>query len=210
VKIFLVVFLTVATLLLGAFEYNRRIQVNKIKKLQAEVGHLKEFKEKEKRIFLMEEAMQVCFDVSEFEAHYYCILYDDFATKYGIPWEIYPSIIRIESNFNPTLKSNMGARGIAQVMENTGKEVADKIGIIYEPAITLWNDLLCQIIGFTYLSEAIKEKGLDDGVKVYLGGPGFDTGRKDIGQYRTTVRKEFDRLSYVYKGVLYDSLQRVD
>ena len=154
--------------------------------------------------------MLVCFDISQYEAHYYCIIYDDFATKYGIPWEIYPAVIRIESNFDPTVLSPKGAKGIAQVIEGTGKATADKMGIVYKPMSTLWNDLLCQLIGFTYLSEAIKKKGFEDGIKCYVGGLGFDAGRKDIGEYRTTVRKEYDRLSYVYKGVLYDSLRQIE
>jgi hypothetical protein len=202
--LFLVIVILLSSIFLLLF-YDRKALLKEIDTLKKTSDHLSTYREKELRIERMEKAVRVCFDMSAYEAHYYCIIYDDFSVKYDIPWEIYPAIIRIESNFDPTVMSAKSAKGIAQVLESTGKDVAEKIGIEYRPNSTLWNDLLCQIIGFTYLSEAIKKSGLDDGVKTYLGGPGFDSGRKDIGSYRTTVKKEYDRLTYIYKGVLYDS-----
>jgi Transglycosylase SLT domain len=176
---------------------NRNITV-----LKTKIDSLSVYKEKELKLRNMEKALLICYDISSYEAHYYSIIYDDFATKYNIPWQIYPAIIRIESNFDPTLLSPKKAKGIAQVLDGTGKTIATKLGINYVPTETLWNDLLCQIIGFTYLSEAIKSKGLDNGVKCYIGGIGFDKGRKDIGEYRTTVLKEFEKLKYIYLGVV--------
>jgi hypothetical protein len=158
-------------------------------------------KEREIKIKNMKQALLICYDISEYEAHYYSIIYDDFSKKYGIPWEIYPATIRIESNFGVASKSNKGAKGIAQVMDSTAAPIAKKLGIDYDDN-TLWNDILCQIIGFTYLSEAIKKTNIEDGLRTYFGGPGFDKGRKDIGQYRTTVEREYKVLQYVYKGVM--------
>lgn len=65
-----------------------------------------------------------------------------------------------------------------------------------------WDDILNMVIGFTYLSEGIDSLGLEDGIQRYLGGPGFDKGRKDIGKYRTTVKWEFERLTYIHKGII--------
>ena len=202
------VVISVFALLVYGVWWDRSNQLKKIAKLKGQIDNLSGYKEKELRIQNMEKALLVCYGhLSKYEAHYYCIIYDDFAQKYGIPWEIYPAVIRIESNFDPTLCSPSKAKGIAQVVEATGKFEADKLGVTYKPMNTLWNDLLCQIFGFSYLSDAIKQKGLEDGVKCYLGGVGFDKGRKDIGEYRTTVRKEYDRLTYIYKGVQYDALK---
>jgi len=157
--------------------------------------------QRDKRISYMEKTLIIHYNLSWYEAHYYSIIFDDFSQKYDVPWQIYPAVIRIESNFDPTIKSPKNAKGITQVIEPTAKEVAKKLGIEYK-SITLWNDLLNMVIGLTYLSEGIKEVGLEDGIRRYIGGPGFDKGRKDIGEYRTTVRWEYERLSYIYRGVL--------
>jgi hypothetical protein len=207
----IIIIIVSATLMTVAIGVTRDIKLKNeqtIKTLKFEIESLLEFKKEKSEIENMEKTLLICYDISKYEAHYYSIIYYDFATKYNTPWQIYPAVIRIESNFNPTVLSSKSAKGIAQVLEATGKNVAIKLGINYVPTETLWNDLLCQIIGFTYLSDAIKEKGLEDGVKCYIGGIGFDKGRKDIGEYRTTVQKEFDKLKYVYLGVIQEGLQK--
>lgn len=157
--------------------------------------------EKEERIKMMEKTLMIHYKLSWYEAHYYSIIFDDFSQKYGIPWQVYPAMIRVESNFDPTCRSTKGATGITQLMSATAESVAEKLDIPYEKS-TLWNDLINMVIGLTYLSEGIQELGLEDGIKRYIGGPGFDKGRKDIGKYRTTVRWEFERLKYIHQGVI--------
>ena len=173
-----------------------------IDSLEQVVGRLIELEMREKRIKEMEETLMIHYKLSWYESHYYSILFDDFSQKYDIPWQVYPAILRIESNFDPTLLSSKGARGMAQVMDATAKEVAEELGIEFVPKKTLWNDLINMVLGFEYLSKAIKERGLEEGIQVYIGGPGFNKGRKDIGDYRTTVRWEFDRLTYIHAGVV--------
>jgi len=157
--------------------------------------------ERENRIENMEKTLVIHYGLSSYEAHYYSIIYDDFAQKYNVPWQIFPAVIRIESNFNPTLTSKKGAKGLSQVMPSTGEEVAKKLNIRFDKT-SLWNDIINMILGFTYLCEGIEERGIEYGVYRYIGGPGFDKGRKDVGQYRTNVRHEFIRLTYIYNGVL--------
>jgi len=157
---------------------------------------------KDIRIKNMEKALLINYGhLSKYEAHYYCVIYDEFATQYNVPWEIYPAVVRIESNFSCIVRSEKGAKGLTQVIEGTGKLVSAELGISYVETETLWNDILNMVIGFTYLSKAINQKGLEDGVKAYIGGLGFEQGRKDISSYRTTVHQEYERLRYVYKGV---------
>jgi len=157
--------------------------------------------ERDNRIRFMEKTLIIHYKLSWYEAHYYSIIFDDFSCKYNIPWQIYPAMIRVESNFNSTVKSDKGAKGLTQVMESTAKEIAGKLNIPYDIR-TLWNEILNLAIGLTYLSEGIKELGLEDGINRYIGGPGFNKGRKDIGDYRTTIRWEYDRLTYIHQGVL--------
>ena len=188
------------------------IAIKKIKSQYQEISaitdKLKPFLDKEVRLKNMELTLLVNYHISKYEAKYYSIIYDDFAMQYNIPWEIYPTIVRVESNFNPTAKSDVGAIGLTQIMPETAKPISEKIGIKFDSKETLWNDIHNMVIGFTYLSEGIKENGLEHGVKRYLGGPGYSKKEKKkgdiysyIGNYRTSIKEEFDRNQFIYMGV---------
>lgn len=167
---------------------------------------------REKRIKYMTKALIATYGLSKWEAHYYSIIFDDFSCSYEIPWEIYPAIIRIESNFKCTLVSSKGAKGIMQILESTGENLAGKMNIEYTESSTLWNDIINLILGCRYLSDNIKRQGLESGVKSYLGGSGYlktisnkETGKKVekyIGEYKSSVWKEFTNLSYIYRGIV--------
>jgi soluble lytic murein transglycosylase-like protein len=141
-------------------------------------------------------------------------MFDEFSKKFNIPWEVYPALIRIETNFNPTLMSKAGAKGISQVMVATAKEECSKLNIQFTDA-TLWNEILNLTIGLSYFSEGYKEcvgdldqqRALVHAIKRYCGGPGYskgtDSSKAYVGEYKTTVWEEYTRLSYVFKGVLY-------
>jgi soluble lytic murein transglycosylase-like protein len=163
---------------------------------------------KEKRLEGMTYTLISTYGISKWEAHYYSIIFDDFSQNYKIPWEIYPSIVRIESNFKSSLISPKGAKGMMQLLEGTGKESAEEIGLIYTDKETLWNSLDNLILGCYYLSKNIKSLGLEGGVKSYLGGPGYeksvaasDKVSKYIGEYKTTVWKEYKLLLYSFRGI---------
>jgi hypothetical protein len=96
-----------------------------------------------------------------------------------------------------------------QLLEGTGKEVAEIYGIEYVPNQTLWNTTINLILGCGYLSKNIKEKGLESGVKSYLGGPDYLKAVKSnkianqyIGEYKSTVWKEYRELISIFKGVV--------
>jgi len=190
------------------YNYHSNEKQKKIDSLSSIVSECDVLRERKSRLEFMEKTLMIHYKLTPYESHYYSIVFDDFSQKYNIPWYIYPAILRIESNFDPTLKSHKGARGIAQVIEPTGKEMARKLGIPYKKGKTLWNDILNMTIGFEYLSQAIIEKGLEDGIKVYIGGHGFDKSRKDIGRYSTTVRWEYDRLRYIHAGVITGQIKK--
>lgn len=177
---------------------------------------LKELEDKDKNYTLREQRQQtmtktlmIVYGLSKWEAHYYSIIFDDFSRKFDIPWEIYPAIIRVESNFKCTVVSSKGAKGIMQILETTGEIISKEIGINYIKGETLWNDLCNLIIGCYYLSIYINEKGLDSGVQSYLGGPAYLKSAKSnadvfkyLGEYKTTVGKEYKILSYMYRGIV--------
>lgn len=148
------------------------------------------------------------------EIHYYAIFFLEFSEKYGMPWEVLAALVRVESNFDPSQKSNKGAKGMTQVIEETGREVARELGIRYEEGKTLWNDVLNMIIGFTYFGKtyeaAVQEgKTRDESVKeaigTYIGGPDFRRKTNDnksyVMEYSTTVYQEYKTLVWMFKGV---------
>jgi hypothetical protein len=193
-------------------------EYKKIVALTKEVEILRgEKKAREQRLELMEKSLLLVYpNVSTYEAHYYSIIYDDFYKKDSVPWEAYASLARIESNFNPTTMSGAKCKGLYQLKEATAKELADKLGINFNEA-TLWNEILNTVIGLTYFGEGYKEKkdslgndeALKHAMKRYCGGPGYQTqnfeSKKYVGEYKSTVWQEYTRLSYVYKGMLYDA-----
>ena len=195
-----------------------KMEYHKIVSLMKEVEELKgEKKARDQRLVNMEKSLLLVYpNLSTYEAHYYSIIYDDFYMKDGVPWEAYAALVRTESNFNPTTMSVARCKGLTQCKEATAKEEASKLGIIYNEA-TLWNEILNIVIGLTYFGEGFKEKkdslgveeALKHAMKRYCGGPAYQTqnseSKKYVGEYKSTVWLEYVRLSYVYKGMLYDA-----
>jgi hypothetical protein len=166
----------------------------------------------EKCLNNMAKTLMVAYGLSKWEAHYYSVIYYDFSKHDNIPWEIYPAVTRIESNFKCNVGSPKGAKGMMQLLEGTGKDVAENLGIEYVPNQTLWNTVINLALGCAYLSNNIQEKGLDGGVKSYLGGPDYLKSVKSnknanqyIGEYKTTVWKEYKELSYIFRGIVEES-----
>lgn len=181
---------------------------------------VREYEEIELRLANMQRTMEVVYNLSPYEARYYSIIFNDFSEKYNLPWEAYPALVRIESNFNSGVMSKMRAKGMTQVLEETGKEQAAKLGIIYNDN-TLWNCVLNMVIGFNYFSEGYAEKkslskedALKHAMKRYCGGPGYQTINPDaklyVREYKTSLWDEYLRVSYIYKGIKYDDLMRRD
>jgi len=170
---------------------------------------LKEYKQRDLKIECMTKTLVAAYNLSKWDSHYLSIIFYDFSKNYNIPWEIYPAVVRIESNFKGTLVSPKGAKGMMQILESTAKPIAVELGINFKDSETLWNDFLNVVIGCTYLSNNIQKNGLEDGVKSYLGGEAFhevikknEEAKKYISEYKTTVWKEYKMICYIYKGII--------
>lgn len=206
----------VGAFLLAAFaEFH--VKKVKIQDLESKITELNYLKEKENRIRYMEQTLMIHYKISWYEAHYYSIMFDDIIQEndslfkaHGIGWQIFPSIIRIESNWDPRVVSKKNAKGLMQVLESTAEDMVDRINsrkpeanIEYEKQKTLFIEILNLFIGAEYLIKQISDfEDPEKGLKAYNGGPGYDKGRKDIGMYRTTVRWEYDRLEFIHRGVM--------
>jgi len=178
----------------------------------------------------IEQTLLVSYEfLSKYEAHYYGGIFDDFSKTYGLPWEIYAALVRIESNYDPSQKSDKGAIGMTQVLESTGKFTAKAMKIGFKEDKTLWNDLLNMMIGFTYFSDgyktklnegATREEAIRHAVKRYLGGSDYqkkissptDRGKETriyVTEYNNTVWQEYRRLQYVFKGICADTTKTI-
>lgn len=93
------------------------------------------------------------------------IFYRDLLNKNAAVYKIDPllvaAIIKVESKFLPGAQSPVGAIGLMQIMPQTGREIADKLGIdnftqrdLYIPEINIE-------LGFYYLNDLKKEFGPD-------------------------------------------------
>lgn len=163
---------------------------------------------KEQKIENISKTLQIAHNLSIQEADMYSLIFDYYSNKYNVPWQILAALIRIESNYNPTLKSSKDAIGLCQILESTAEPICDSLGINYKKGQTLWNEIKNMEIGFYYLVSTMDSTRSDSSIinstKVYLGGPDYRKKIKYhryIGNYSSSIYEEFNRLKYIYRGV---------
>ena len=76
-----------------------------------------------------------------------------------VPMELALSIVRRESEFDPSVMSGVGARGLMQVMPGTAQEVAGKLAIDFDNGRLLSDPVYNATIGKAYLAELIETFG---------------------------------------------------
>lgn len=104
----------------------------------------------------------------------YADLVTKYSEKYNLDTYLVFSIIRIESKFNPQATSHKGARGLMQIIDQTGAWAAKEIGIenyhsdrLYEPEINIQ-------IGCWYIRKLINQykDNLETSLAAYNAGSG--------------------------------------
>jgi soluble lytic murein transglycosylase-like protein len=167
--------------------------------------------EKERRIEDIRKTLVVAYALNEYEARYYSLIFADLADRDSIPWELIPAVIWIESKYNASAQSIANCKGLMQLKDGTAAEMCDSVGIEYYHNI-VWNDILNIVLGTEYLSCDYHEKGLQYVLKKYVGGPK----KKQPGEskryenwYKGRVSIEFNKLQYIFKGVVADTLKEV-
>jgi len=81
------------------------------------------------------------------------------AKKYNLDSCLLAAVIKTESNFNARALSDQGAMGLMQIMPETGKWVADQIGLKGYSADKLYDPETNILIGAWYLSSLNEEFG---------------------------------------------------
>lgn len=149
------------------------------------------------------EIIQFGYNLTEDESNVYALMFSKYAKKYNIDWKIYPAIITIESNWDPSAVSNVGARNLMQTLESTFKDECLKAKIPYRENRTIHNDIINLRIGLEYLSRMIKTKGMEKGVKSYIGGSAHRDSNQTCIDYYIKFKSEYAKiisLSKEYKA----------
>jgi soluble lytic murein transglycosylase-like protein len=159
----------------------------------------------------IERTLKIAYNLNEFEARYYSLIFADLAWRHDIPWELIASVIWIESKYNTSAVSLMNCMGLMQLKSTTAEEMCDSVKIDYYHDI-VWNDILNLVLGTEYLACDYHKKGLQYVLKKYVGGPKKKQpgkSRRYENWYKGRVSIEFYKLQYVFKGVCADTLKEV-
>ncbi|MGL5647109.1 MAG: lytic transglycosylase domain-containing protein [Clostridium sp.] len=80
-----------------------------------------------------------------------------YSEEFGVDPKFVDAVIKTESDFKPNATSNVGAKGLMQITDETGQDIANKLGVInftpnmlYEPDISI-------MFGTYYLSKLIQQ-----------------------------------------------------
>jgi soluble lytic murein transglycosylase len=94
------------------------------------------------------------------------------ARRSGLPPYLVAGIIRQESGFDPRATSDVGARGLMQLMPTTAREVATSLGRRYHPD-DLYDPGTSILLGSTYFSRLLKmfDGNVELALAAYNGGP---------------------------------------
>ena len=176
--------------------------------LQACKAALGKYVQREEKIRDVSSTLIASYGLDSIHAHYYALIFVDCEQKYGVPWDVVAAIMRMESNFVSSAKSPMMCKGLMQLKESTMQAMCVKLGIRYKNDITIWDDVANIFCGMLYLSEAAKEKGMEDAIKVYVGGMDYARTMKVrrevfvyVGEYNSSVSRERERLKLAYQGI---------
>ena len=94
------------------------------------------------------------------------------ARRSGLPPYLVAGIIRQESGFDPRATSDVGARGLMQLMPTTAREVATSLGRRYHPD-DLYDPRTSILLGSTYFSRLLTmfDGNVELALAAYNGGP---------------------------------------
>ncbi len=116
---------------------------------------------------------------------FYRIEYSEYVEKYSKENNVDPlliySIIKAESNFDKDAKSNKGACGLMQLMDETAREVAQNAIMEYEKGKTLYNPEQNIALGITYFKD-LQDYFKNDGLALAAYNAGIGNVRKWIKQ----------------------------
>ena len=100
----------------------------------------------------------------------YIPLINKYAEQYGVDPALVAGVIQVESSWNPSATSTVGAGGLMQVMPETAQGIANQLGVQYDPTSAEQNIQF----GTYYISQQLNSFGgnIDLALAAYNAGPG--------------------------------------
>lgn len=178
-------------------------------------------KEREYKIFLARETLERRYNdtITSVEIRFYAPLFVEMGEKLGVDWQIFPAIKYRESGWRGCgIFSDSGALGPMQILDGTGRQQAEKLGIKFRKGITLRNDVLNTSLGCMYVGEAvrlmIRKKAIEpyyETAQYYTSGPRYKTNltkgpetKKKILDFSKGVFDDYSLLIYLSEEVKND------
>ena len=96
---------------------------------------------------------------------------DQAATNERVPLDLLTAIAFVESRWNPFVTSSANAQGLMQVIPSTGRYVADRIGVVWQP----WDPEINAMVGAAYLRMLLNRwngRPVDWAIASYFAGGG--------------------------------------
>jgi hypothetical protein len=179
-----------------------------VNKLKAATAVLDSVRARDARIEDMAETLVRSYGLDTIHAHYYSVIFDDYSSAYSIPWVVFGAVMRMESNFVSTAKSDRGCKGLMQLKEGTMQQMCAKLGIRYKDDVTIWDDFSNMVCGMAYLHLTAKNKGIDAAINAYVGGTDYmrtisvaQDVKMYVVEYNSSITREIDRLELAYAGI---------
>ena len=112
---------------------------------------------------------------------------EKYAKEYNIDHLLLYSIIKAESNFEPSSTSTSGAKGLMQLMETTAQEVAENIVIDYN----IYNVEQNIMLGTKYFSDLMKNYNGN----IYLSLTAYNAGMGNVAKWieQGTIKEDRKR-----------------
>lgn len=125
--------------------------------------------------------------------------YDEYISKYSDEYEIDPylvlAVMKTESNFNKEAVSKKNAKGLMQIMDETGEWVAKEIGINYFMPSMLFDPELNIRMGCWYIKNL--EKEFDDNLELILAAYNGGSGNVNKWLNDEEYSEDGENLSYI-------------
>lgn len=124
--------------------------------------------------------------------------YNDLVVKYAEEYDLDPyfvlSVIKAESNFKPDAKSHRDAMGLMQIVESTGEDIANNIGIENFDVNMLYDVEYNIMMGCWYLNDLNKEFNND----ITLVLAAYNAGRGHVNQWLQNEQYSSDGETLTY------------
>lgn len=119
--------------------------------------------------------------------------------KYGIPAEVLTGLLRTESNFNPNAVNSSGARGIAQIMPDTAKDM----GIT--PGLNASTDIYAAAKYIADNKNRYMAHGGDEDVAIRFGVDAYHTGYNNLIHGKNIGPESIAYANKVFAGTKYQN-----